>query len=209
VGPVVRIGVLAQSELPKQLEPLIEAIFREQFGKLNAIVGAEKLTLVGSIEGGFEELACIAAIEEGLNLELAPLRKSPELTERGAMIKSKIHAILVKQPRTTELDSRVPDADLIRLCDIMVFAYDKFNLAQRSKFEEIRDEFLASRLVHASLEKLLIEVNCPEHWSPDADGEIYFEYITSASDRLDICSEIEIPERLMQQWANAIPAKSQ
>jgi hypothetical protein len=125
------------------------------------------------------------------------------------MIKSKIHAILVKQPRTTELDSRVPDADLIRLCDIMVFAYDKFNLAQRSKFEEIRDEFLASRLVHASLEKLLIEVNCPEHWSPDADGEIYFEYITSASDRLDICSEIEIPERLMQQWANAIPAKSQ
>lgn len=209
MGPVVRIGVLAQSELPKQLEPLIEAIFREQFGKINAIVGAEKLTLVGSIDGRFEELACIAAIEEGLNLELAPLGQTPELSEREAMIKYKIHAILVKQPRTTELDSSVPDADLIRLCDIMVFAFDKSNLAQRSKFEEIRDGFLANKLLHVSLEKLLIEVNCPEHWSPDADGEIYFEYITSASDRLDICSEIEIPERLMQQWVNEIPAKSQ
>lgn len=209
MGPVVRIGVLAQSELPKQLEPLIEAIFREQFGKLNAIVGAEKMTLVGSIEGRFEEMACIAAIEEGLNLELAPLGQSPELSETEAMIKYKIHAILAKQPRATELVSSVPDADLIRLCDIMVFAFDKSNLAQRSKFEEIRDEFLASKLLHASLEKLLIEVNCPEHWSPDADGETYFEYITSASDRIDICSEIEIPERLIQQWANAIPTKSQ
>lgn len=203
---VIRIGILSQSELPKQLEPMIEAIFREQFRKLSSILGPDNLTLVGSVEGNFGELACISAVEEGLNLELFPFEAPPELNEEEARVKAKIHAVLEKQPGTIKLDENVPETELIELCDMMIFALDGSSPDQSSRFDVKRGLFFGGDLTDASLEKLLIQVNCPKQWTPDADGEVYFEYITIALGQRGISSEIEIPGKLIRQWANAISA---
>lgn len=206
MGSTIRIGVLSQLELPKQLEPLVKAIFQEQFRKLISIFGSKNLTLVGSVEGRCDELACISAIGEGLILELAPFKEPLGIDEKEAEIQSKVHATLKKQPETTELVKYISDAELIGFCDIMIFAFDKSNLAQRQKFGKMRDELFMSELADTSLDKLLIEINCPQLWSPDADGEVHFEYITRAKGRPGISSEIEIPGKLIQQWVNAISA---
>ena len=203
---MIRIGILSQSELPKQLEPMIEAIFREQFRKLGSILGSENFALVGSVEGKFGELACISAVEEGLNLELFPFEAPPGLNEEEARVKAKIHAILEKQPGTTKLDENVPETELIEFCDMMIFALDRSSPEQSSRFDTKRDLFFGGDLTDASLEKLLIQVNCPKQWNPDADGEVYFEYITRALGQHGISSEIEIPGNLIRQWANAISA---
>ena len=201
---MIRIGILSQSELPKQLEPMIEAIFREQFRKLRSVFGSENLALVGSVEGKFGELACISAVEEGLILEILPLETSLELDEKEVEMKDRIQTILEKQPGTVKLDEHVPEMELIGFCDIMIFAFDGSNPDQKSRFETKRDLFFGNDLTDASLEKLLIQVNSPQHWGPDADGEVHFEYITRAPGQLGISSEIEIPGKLIRQWVNAI-----
>ena len=203
---VIRIGVLSQPELPEQLEPIIEAIFREQFRKLCSILGPENLSLVGSVEGKFGELACISAVEEGLNLELFPFEAPPELNEEDATIKAKIHAVLERQSGTTQLDEHVPETELIGFCDMMLFVFDASIPDQNSRFGTKRELFFGGELNDASLEKLLIQVNCPQHWSPDADAEVNFEYITRASEPLAFSSKIEIPDKLIRRWANAIAA---
>jgi hypothetical protein len=203
---MIRIGILSQSELPKPLEPMIETIFREQFRKLGSIFGSENLSLVGSVENKFSELASISTVEEGLNLELFPFEAPPELNEEDARINARIHAILEKQSKTTELDERAPETELIGFCDIMIFVFDSSSSDQNSRFGIKRELFLGRQLPEASLEKLIIQINCPQQWSPDADGEVYFEYITRAPGQLGISSEIEIPEKLIRQWANQISA---
>mgnify|MGYP001817098715 FL=1 len=203
---MIRIGILSQSELPKQLEPMIEAIFREQFRKLSSIFGPENLALVGSVEGKFGELACISAVEAGLNLELFPFEASAELNEEEAGVKARIHAVLERQSRTTKLDEQVPETELIGFCDVMISAFDDSNPVQNSRFKSMRDLFFGGDMTDAKLEKLLIQVNCPRQWSPDADGEVHFEYITRIPGRRGISSEIEIPGKLIRQWTNAISA---
>ena len=201
---MIRIGILSQSELPKQLEPMIEAIFREQFRKLCSVFGSENLALVGSVEGKFGELACVSAVEEGLILEILPLETSLELDEEEVKIKAKIHTILGNQPGTIKLDEHVSETELFGFCDLMIFAFDGSNPDQSFRFETKRDLFFGNDLIDASLEKLLIQVNSPQHWGPDADGEVHFEYITRAPGQLGISSEIEIPGKLIRQWVNAI-----
>ena len=203
---MIRIGMLSQSELPKQLEPMIEVIFREQFRKLSSILGPDNLALVGSVEGKFGELACISAVEEGLNLELFPFEAPAELNEEEARVKAKIHAVLQRQSGTTNLDEHIPEKELIGFCDMMIFAFDGSILEQNSRIGAKRDLFFGGDLTDASLEKLLIQVNCPQQWSPDADGVVYFEYITRPPGQRGISSEIEIPGKLIRQWANAISA---
>ena len=203
---MIRIGILSQSELPKPLEPMIETIFREQFRKLSLIFGSENLSFFGSVENKFSELASISTVEEGLNLELFPFEAPPELNEEDARINARIHAILEKQSRTTELDERVPEAELIGFCDIIIFVFDSSSSDLNSRFGIKRELFLGRQLPEASLEKLIIQTNCPQQWSPDADGEVYFEYNTRAPGPIGISSEIEIPEKLIRQWANQISA---
>ena len=203
---MIRIGILSQSELPKPLEPMIETIFREQFRKLSSIFGSENLSFFGSVENKFSELASISTVEEGLNLELFPFEAPPELNEEDARINARIHAILEKQSKTTELDERVPEAELIGFCDIIIFVFDSSSSDLNSRFGIKRELFLGRQLPEASLEKLIIQINCPQQWSPDADGEVYFEYITRAPGQLGISSEIEIPEKLIRQWANQMSA---
>ena len=201
---MIRTGVLSQSELPKQLEPMIEAIFREQFKKLGSILGSENLAVVGSVETKFGELACISAVEEGLSLELLPFEAPAELKEEEAGIRQKIHAILERQSQTTQLVEHISETELIGFCDMMIFAFDSSNPDQNSRFETKRTLFFGGDRTNASLEKLLVQVNCPLKWSPDADGEVYFEYITRAQGQRGISSNIEIPGKLIRQWANEI-----
>lgn len=203
---MIRIGIVSQSELPRQFEVMIEAIFREQFRKLSSIFGPENLALVGSVENKFGELACVSAVEEGLILELMPFETPPELNEEEAEIKAKIHAILENQPGTSELDEQVPETELIGFCDIMIFAFNGSNPDQNTRFETKRDLFFGNDLTDARLERLLIELNCPQHWNPNADGEVHFEYITRSPGLPGISSEIEIPGKLIRQWANTISA---
>ncbi|MCK0102355.1 hypothetical protein [Pseudohalocynthiibacter sp. F2068] len=203
---VIRIGVLSQPDPPKQLEPMIEAIFLEQFRKLCSIVGSKNIVLVSSVECKVRELACISAVEEGLILELEPFETPEEIGVEEAEIKTKIHAILEKQPGTTELKERIPEMELTEFCDIMFLVYDRSDPDQSSRFEEMRKRFFLNEAKVARLEKLIIDVNCPKRWSADADGEVYFDYVTRASGQFGVSSEVEIPDKLIRQWVNAIAA---
>ena len=203
---VIRIGVLSQPELPKQLEPMIEAIFREQFRKLLSIVGPKNIALVGSVECKVRELACISAVEEGLSLELEPFETPGEGGEEEAEIMAKIHAILEKQPSTTELEERIPEMALTKFCDIMFLVFDKSAPDQSSRLEELHTLFIANKAKDTRLEKLIIDVNCPKRWSADADGEVYFDYVTRASGQLGVSSEVEIPNQLIKEWKDTVSA---
>ncbi|OSQ51261.1 hypothetical protein [Marivita geojedonensis] len=201
---VIRIGVVSQPELPKQLEPMIEAIFREQFKKLLSIVGSKNIALVSSVECKVRELACISAVEEGLTLELEPFETPGEGVEEEAEIMAKIHAILEKQPGTTELKERVPEMALTKFCDIMFLVFDKSLPDQSSRLEELHRIFFANKATGVSLGKLIIDVNCPKRWSADADGEVYFDYVTRASGQLAVSSEVEIPNQLIKEWKDIV-----
>lgn len=203
---VIRIGVLSQPELPKQLEPMIEAIFREQFRKLLSIIGPENMALVSSVECKVRELACVSAVEEGLTLELEPFEIPEKIGDEEAEIKDKIHAILERQPGTTELEECIPEMALTSFCDIVFLVFDKSDPDQSSRLEEILKLFFANEATGARLDKLIIDVNCPRRWSADADGEVYFEYVTRASAPLFISSEVEIPSQLIKQWNDKISA---
>ena len=148
---MIRIGFLSQSELPKQLEPMIEAIFREQFRKLSSVFGSENLALVGSVESKFGELACVSAVEEGLILEIFPLETSLELDEEEVKIKAKIYTILGNQPGTIKLDKHVSETELIGFCDIMKLAFYGSNQDKNYRFETKRDLFFGNDPIYASL----------------------------------------------------------
>jgi hypothetical protein len=203
---VIRIGVLSQPDLPKQLEPMIEAIFREQFRKLLSMVGPKNIALVSSVECKVRELACISAVEEGLTLELEPFETPGEGSEEEAEIMAKIHAILEKQPSTTELEERIPEMALAKFCDIMFLVFDKSAPDQSSRLEELHRLFFANKAKDTRLEKLIIDVNCPKRWSANADGEVYFDYVTRASGQLGVSSEVEIPNQLIKEWKDIVSA---
>jgi len=40
--------------------------------------------------------------------------------------------------------------------------------------------------------------------SPDADGEVYFDYVVRIPSQRSISSEIEIPEQILRQWKEII-----
>ena len=201
---VIRIGVLSQPELPKQFEPMIEAIFRAQFRKLCSIVGPKNIALVSSVECKVHELASISAVEEGLILEIEPFETPKEMDDEEAEIKAKIHAILERQPGTTELDKRISETALTEFCDIMLLVFDKSDPDQSSRLEEIRKLIFVNEATGAELEKLIIDVNCPKRWNADADGDVYFEYVTRASGQLGVSSAVEIPNQLIDQWNDTI-----
>ena len=178
---VIRVGVLSQPELPRQLEPMIEAIFREQFRKLLSIVGPKGIALVSSVDCKVRELACISAIEEGLPLELQPSETPKKFGDKEAEITARIHAILAKQPGTTELEECIPEIALIKICDIMFIVSDKSDRDQSVRFEKVYKLSFFNGAEDGGLEKLVIDVNCPRLWNAEADGEICFDYVTRAS----------------------------
>lgn len=200
----LRIGILAQSEIPKQLEVLIESIFREQFKKLNLILGLGNVTLISSIEDKASELACISAIEEGLKLELAPIEKTLNLDEPKAEIKKKIHKILEKQPGATVSGRHHSEAEMTQLCDIIMFVFDKSDPNRISEFDMMRQNFFGNDFGEPARAKLSIEINVPRVWTPDADSEVYFDYIVRIPSQRSMSSEIEIPEQIIQQWKEKI-----
>lgn len=205
---ILRIGALSQPEIPEQLEALIEAIFREQFKKLSLILGQKNISLVSAYEDKANELACISAIEEGLNLEIGPLQIASNLDETDAKIRSKIYRVLENQPATTVVDQQLSKSDIISLCDILILVFDKSDLDKFSMFSLIRESFFEGQQGDPATEKLSIEINMPTLWTPDADGEVHFEYILRAPGKRDASSEIEIPERIIQQWAKRRDTRS-
>jgi hypothetical protein len=180
---ILRIGALSQPEIPEQLEALIEAIFREQFKKLSLILGQKNISLVSAYEDKANELA-------------------------DAKIRSKIYRVLENQPATTVVDQQLSESDIISLCDILILVFDKSDLDKFSMFELIRESFFEGQQGDPATEKLSIEINMPTLWTPDADGEVHFEYILRAPGQRDASSEIEIPERIMQQWTKRRDTRS-
>ncbi|AXI54225.1 hypothetical protein SuNHUV7_39370 (plasmid) [Pseudoseohaeicola sp. NH-UV-7] len=203
---IIRIGVLSQPELPKQIEPMIETIFREQFRKLNSIIGAKNIATVSSVNCKVSELACICALEEGLNLELEPLDSNAVLDEEELEVRAKIHAVLEKQPQTTQLNESVSEAALIEFSDIIVLVCDRLDSNQMSRFDGIRELFLENDAKEAKMGRLIIDVSCPMRWASDADSEVYFDYLTRAAGQFDVSSEVEIPNQLIKQWKDTISA---
>jgi len=200
----LRIGVWTQHEIPQQLESLIAAIFRQQFRKLNNILGLGNVALISSVESKASELACISAVEEGLKLDLAPMANSSNVDKSEAQIRSKIHEILKKQPGTTVLDRYHSEAELIQLCDIMMLIFDKTDLNQTSKMGTVRQSFFESELREPARAKLCIEINAPRDWAPNSDGEVYFEYIVWDPGQRSLSSKIEIPDQFIWQWKNTL-----
>jgi hypothetical protein len=207
MAKTLRIGVVAQLIIPKQLEVFITSIFRQQFRKLAFILGVENIGLIGSIEDKVGELACISAIEEGLKLELAPLTIPLNLDDSEITVMQKIYAILAKQSQTTVTDHHYSTTELTQLCDILFFVYDKNDLDESSKFETIRQGFLGHKAKCATSKNLSIEVNLPKEWTPDADGETYFEYVVRSPSQRALSSEIEIPDYLIKLWKKENLAK--
>ena len=72
--------------------------------------------------------------------------------------------------------------------------------------EELHTLFIANKAKDTRLEKLIIDVNCPKRWSADADGEVYFDYVTRASGQLGVSSEVEIPNQLIKEWKDTVSA---
>jgi hypothetical protein len=199
----IRIGVLAQSSIPSQLEVLVEAILREQFRKLNSIFGQQNLALIGSIQNKVAELACISAIEEQLKLELEPFESSQDVGD-DQVASQRVHAVLVKQPKVDALSKKVTEEQLLQICHILVLAYDKSEARTVTAFEATKEKFFGSELKNTSPKKLVIEINVPTYWTPDADGEVYFDYVAQLPGQLALSSEIEVPEEFFEQWNEEI-----
>ncbi len=45
-----------------------------------------------------------------------------------------------------------------------------------------------------------------KRWSADADGEVYFDYVTRASGQLGVSSEVEISNQLIKEWKDTVSA---
>lgn len=200
----LRIGVWTQHEIPQQLESLIAAIFRQQFRKLNNILGLGNVALISSVENKVSELACISAVEEGLKLDLAPIENVSNVDKSEAEIRSKIHEILKKQPGTTVSDRYHAEEEAIRLCNIMMLIFDKTDLNQASKMSRLRQGFFESELREPARAKLCIEINAPRDWTSNSDGEVYFEYIVRDPGQRRLASKIEIPDQLIWHWKNTL-----
>ena len=196
----IRIGIIPQPALPKLLEPMIEAILREQFRKLCSLLGEKNLTLISSIDDKFSEAACISAIEEGMKLELQPLKALEHANDKDAEISKKIHSILKKQVSTLAIENRIEEAKVIEVSDIIVIGFDETDTSQSKIFDRTKKTLFGFEAACQPTEKLCIEINVPQQWTPDADGNVYFEYITRAPGSLKMLSTVEIPEKLIQKW---------
>lgn len=201
----IKIGIVAQTEFPKQLEPLVGAIFRVQFQKLRDILGPDFVEHYGSIEDAVSELACICTVEAGAKLILAP--RSNSLEESKDEIAEKVHEILLRQPSTVLSQNKLSELDLLDFCDVLVLVYDKDDPTEASRFNKIKNHLFGLDGQGGITEKLAIEVNLPKVWTPASDEEVYFEYFLRTPGGSKLSSEIEIPMRVIDSWAGQISSK--
>ena len=201
---ILRLGIVAQAEIPKQIEPMIETIVREQFRKLSNVLGGENVAVVSNISYKIGELACIAAIEEGLNLELSPLEAQEDYGSSEAEMDRKVHGILARQPRSFVQDHVHTEPELIDFCDVIILVFYKDDAGESKNFRELRDKFFAGGIQGPTPSRLSIEINAPKKWTMESDAEVYFEYIVPANGRLDSTSEVEIPEKLIAVWRHQV-----
>ena len=207
MSETIKIGVVAQSEFPKQLEPLVGSIFRVQFQKLRDILGADFFELYGSIEDRVSELACTCTVEAGAKLILAPRSSLFEFGDAKDEIAGKVHEILLRQPSAVLSENKLSELDLLNLCDVLILVYDKDDPAEASRFAKMEKYLFGLGEGRGITEKLSIEVNLPKLWTPDADREVYFEYIFRGPGRDELSSEIEIPMKIIDSWASQITSK--
>jgi hypothetical protein len=207
MSETIKIGVIAQSEFPKQLEPLVGGIFRAQFQKLLVILGTDFFELYGSIEDRVSELACICTVEAGAKLILAPRSSLFEFGEAEDEIAEKVHGVLLRQPNAVLSENKLSELDLLNLCDVLLLVYDKDDPAEASRFAKIKKCLFGLGGGRRITEKLSIEVNLPKIWTPDSDGEVYFEYIVRGPGKDEFSSEIEIPIKIIDSWASQITLK--
>jgi hypothetical protein len=207
MSETIKIGVIAQSEFPKQLEPLVGGIFRAQFQKLLDILGTDFFELYGSIGDRVSELACSCAAEAGAKLILAPRSSLFEFGEAKDEIAEKVHEILLRQPNTVLSENKLSELGLLNLCDVLFLVYDKDDSAEASRFAEIKKCLFGLGEGRGITEELSIEVNLPKIWTPDSDGEVYFDYIFRGPGKDELSSEIEIPMKIIDSWASQITSK--
>jgi hypothetical protein len=207
MSETIKIGVVAQSEFPKQLEPLVGAIFRKQFQKLRDILGADFFELYGSIENRVSELACTCTVEAGAKLILAPRSCLFEFGEAKDEIAKKVHGILLRQPSAVLNENKLSELDLLNLCDVVILVYDKDDPTEASRFAKIKEYLFGLGEGREITEKLSIEVNLPKIWTPEADGEVYFDYICRSSGRNELSSEIEIPMKIIDSWTSQVTSR--
>jgi hypothetical protein len=207
MSETIKIGVVAQSEFPKQLEPLVGAIFREQFQKLRDVLGTDCFEFYGSIEDRVSELACTCTVEAGAKLILAPRSSLFEFEDAKDEIAEKVHEILLRQPSAVLSENKLSELDLLNLCDVLILVYDKDDPTEALRFAKIKKYLFGLGERREITEKLSIEVNLPKLWTPEADEEVYYDYIFRAPGRDELSSEIEIPMKIIDSWTSQVTSK--
>ncbi len=186
---------MTQTEMPQQLRVLVEAIFQQQFRKLAAIFEVENFALVSTNDNETSELACITAIKEGIQLELAPLQSPVNTDDPELSTKQRIYEVLQKQPLVKVLSECISESALIEMCSVMFFIFDREDSTEVARFDNLREIFFfGNETRNGKSAKLTIEINLPKKWTSDADDNVYFDYYSISPKSNVAHTEIEIPD---------------
>ena len=112
----------------------------------------------------------------------------------------KNHSILKNQAGALTIENRIEETEVIEISDIIIIGFDETDTYQSQRFDRTKKTIFGFEAACQPTEKLCIEINVPQQWTPDADGNVYFEYITRAPGSLKMRSTVEIPEKLVQKW---------
>lgn len=133
-------------------------------------------------------------------LELQPFEAPEPANEEEAKITRKIHSVLERQANTMTVENQISETELIEICDIIILGFDESDTFQSQKFDRAKKSLFGFATARQPTKELCIEINGPQKWTPDSDGNVYFEYITRATGSLEMHSTVEIPENLIRKW---------